>query len=86
MTTTPLDLQKLTVEGIREVFSREPLTLSVHRLAELLGQESSATYQQLRDGQIPATLRNGRWLIYSKTICNWLISHHTTEGNHREDR
>lgn len=77
MTRTPLDLHKLTVESIRGIFAREPVTLSVHRLAELLGQESSATYQQLRDGQIPATLRNGRWLIYSETIRDWLISHHT---------
>lgn len=75
---------EMTEQAIREIFRGEPLTLTVERLATLLGQGRETTYRMLNNREIPATrLPNDRWLIYSAAICNWLIHiNRTIAGDH----
>ena len=81
---TPTPLPRLPEDAIRDIFAREPETLSIDRLSELLDQEPGATYRQLRAGELPFAIRkpNGQWLVYSSAVCSWLVHrlNNPTEG------
>ena len=85
MSRNPPPADDFAVTAIHDALRAEPITLTVERLAYLLGQKRDTVYRMLADGDIPATkLTNGRWLIYTSAVRRWLITTHTnqTPGDH----
>lgn len=67
---------------LRDKFAKEPETIDVQRLSELLDQGKGTTYKQLSKGQIPAIRKKGgSWLIYSERIRDWLIDNLPKNGD-----
>lgn len=79
MSTPPSRIDTFAVTAINDALKAEPITLTVERLAYLLGQKRDTVYRMLSDGEIPATkLSNKRWLIYTSAVRQWLIDSHST--------